>query len=174
MIPIGGCTRAYRGALSAPLLQLCPDSQRSRRVKTTDAIIQHTRFRRDRLSALGERPVAEHEALGRRSSQRGLPRFEVVILHVALEPFEDALRHRDLIDRQRDLPHADLKDPKDRAEKAIRQNQKIQPTFFYVTDKDNLMLGIAMENRALDAAVMKRHIEKMTSDVGSSSAVWSP
>lgn len=68
--------------------------------------------------------------------------------------------------------YTDLKDPKDRAEKALRQNQKMQPTFFYVTDKDNLMIGTALENRALDASIMKRFVDKLGADVSSSSAVW--
>ncbi len=54
----------------------------------------------------------------------------------------------------------------------MRQNAKIQPCFFYITDKGNLMMGLAVENRGLTNAVMRRHTDKLLADVGSTTSIW--
>lgn len=54
----------------------------------------------------------------------------------------------------------------------VKRNFKIQPTMFYITDRGNLMMGFAMENRALNPAVMRRTITKLSADVSSTSDLW--
>ncbi len=54
----------------------------------------------------------------------------------------------------------------------VKRNFKIQPTMFYITDRGNLMLGFAMENRSLTAAVLRRTVTKLSADVTSTSDLW--
>jgi len=68
----------------------------------------------------------------------------------------------------------DLKDYASIAPKLLKSNHDIQPSFFYVTSKENLMLGIALENRGIDAAVLRRCIDKIAKDTTSTSKLWNP
>jgi hypothetical protein len=54
----------------------------------------------------------------------------------------------------------------------IKENFKIQPDFFYATEKGNLMMGIAVDNRGVNAAVVKRVTDKLAEDVSKTSKVW--
>ena len=54
----------------------------------------------------------------------------------------------------------------------VKRNFKIQPSMFYITDKGNLMMGFAMENRALTPAIMRRTINKLQEDVTNSADLW--
>lgn len=54
----------------------------------------------------------------------------------------------------------------------LKQNGKIQPCQFYITSKGILMMGLAVENRGLTPAIMRRHTDKITGDVSSTSALW--
>lgn len=60
----------------------------------------------------------------------------------------------------------------EQANALLHQNHSIQPAHFYVTSNGNLMVGIAMENRSLDAVMMKRAITKVADDVVSTSEDW--
>jgi len=55
----------------------------------------------------------------------------------------------------------------------LRQNGSIQPSQFYATNKDSLMVALAVENRGLTPAVLRRAIDKIAADVVSTQAVWS-
>jgi hypothetical protein len=55
----------------------------------------------------------------------------------------------------------------------LKANSRIQPTQFYITASDRLMLGFAMENRSLTAQVFKRTIDKLAGDVVSTEDLWS-
>lgn len=55
----------------------------------------------------------------------------------------------------------------------LKANSRIQPTQFYITASDKLMLGFAMENRTLTAQVFKRTIDKLVGDVVSTEDLWS-
>lgn len=59
------------------------------------------------------------------------------------------------------------------AGKLLRRNFKIQPSQFYVTDKGNLLIGLACENRAMSNAIMRKALDKLCGDVASSSEDWS-
>jgi len=71
---------------------------------------------------------------------------------------------------------ANLGKPKDETSTAnaalLKQNGKIQPCQFYITEKGNLMMGLAVENRGLTPAIMKRHTEKITNDVSNTASYW--
>lgn len=54
----------------------------------------------------------------------------------------------------------------------LRQNSKIQPCQFYISNKGNLMMGLAIENRGLTPAIMRRHSDKFTSDISNSASFW--
>ncbi|HMS56085.1 MAG TPA: hypothetical protein PKA27_11860 [Fimbriimonadaceae bacterium] len=60
----------------------------------------------------------------------------------------------------------------DRSAALIKQNQKIQPNFFYATDKDVLMMGIAVDNRGVNPATVKRVTDKLAADVDKTSKDW--
>ena len=57
-------------------------------------------------------------------------------------------------------------------EELLKQNFIIQPCFFYITGKENFMMGVAMENRGLTPAVVRRIVEKLSRDVQSTRPVW--
>ncbi len=54
----------------------------------------------------------------------------------------------------------------------LKWNGKIQPTQFYITASERLMLGFAMENRSITPAVLRRTIDKLTKDVADSEDAW--
>ena len=54
----------------------------------------------------------------------------------------------------------------------VRENANIQPSFFYITAKGNLMMGVGIENRGITNAILRRHIDKLVADVSKTSAIW--
>lgn len=64
------------------------------------------------------------------------------------------------------------KAPSDKFESLLKENGNTQPSMFYITNKGNLMMGIAMENRYISPANMRRNIEKLSDDVGKTKGVW--
>ena len=56
--------------------------------------------------------------------------------------------------------------------KMVRENANIQPSFFYITAKGNLMMGVGIENRGITTAILRRHIDKLVADVSKTSAIW--
>jgi len=54
----------------------------------------------------------------------------------------------------------------------LSANADIQPSFFYVTKKDSLMLASPIDNRGISAAVLKRVVEKMIKDVDNTATLW--
>ncbi len=57
-------------------------------------------------------------------------------------------------------------------EELLKENFNIQPTFFYITAKGNLMAAEAVDNRAVSASVFKRVLDKIVLDVDKTSKVW--
>lgn len=62
--------------------------------------------------------------------------------------------------------------PAVQANALLRQNHSIQPAHFYVTSSSSLMVGIAVENRGMDAVMMRRVVAKLATDVASTSDEW--
>jgi len=58
-------------------------------------------------------------------------------------------------------------------EDLLRKNSEIQPSQFYITAKGNLMLAIAIDNRQVNAAVLRRNVDKIAEDVSGTSKLWS-
>lgn len=60
----------------------------------------------------------------------------------------------------------------ERAGRLLRRNYKIQPTQFYVTEKGSLHIGLTCENRAMTNAILRKALEKITTDVADSAEDW--
>lgn len=60
----------------------------------------------------------------------------------------------------------------DQSKALLRQNASIQPSFFYLTKEDRLMLALPIDNRSITPDVMKRVIDKIAKDVASTSKDW--
>jgi len=56
----------------------------------------------------------------------------------------------------------------------LKQNGAIQPDFFYITEKGALMLAVAMDNRGVTPAVIKRVTDKLVADVDKTAQYWKP
>jgi hypothetical protein len=54
----------------------------------------------------------------------------------------------------------------------LKQNAKIQPTFFYVTESGRLMAAQALLNRNVTNADLRKASEVITSDIGKTKDVW--
>lgn len=68
-----------------------------------------------------------------------------------------------------------IKDFPAMADKLLRENGNVQPTQFYVTKSERLMVALALENRGpVDAAMMRRAFEKLSDDVAATKDIWQP
>ncbi len=56
----------------------------------------------------------------------------------------------------------------------LKENAIIQPCQFYITSKGNLMMGLAVENRGVTNAILRRHIETITKRVVETQDLWDP
>ncbi len=54
----------------------------------------------------------------------------------------------------------------------LKQNGKIQPSFFYVTDAGRLMVALAVENRGVTNSILRTRSETLTDNVGKTKDVW--
>ncbi len=54
----------------------------------------------------------------------------------------------------------------------LKQNAKVQPCQFYISEKGRLMLGLAIENRGVTNAVLRRHSETVSSRVAETKTYW--
>lgn len=54
----------------------------------------------------------------------------------------------------------------------LKQNSKVQPTFFYITDSGRLMAALAVENRGITNAILKTRSESISDNVGKTKDVW--
>lgn len=59
------------------------------------------------------------------------------------------------------------------ATQLLRENFTVQPTHFYVTKQDRLLVALALENRGpVDPPLLRRTFEKLADDVVKTSSVW--
>lgn len=56
--------------------------------------------------------------------------------------------------------------------KFIKQNSKIQPALFYVTDAGNLMMGLPVDNRGINNSLLKRYTEFIAGKVADTKDSW--
>lgn len=57
-------------------------------------------------------------------------------------------------------------------EELLKSNSSIQPCQFYITKKGNLMMGVALDNRGVSPAVLRRNIDMISKNVGETKALW--
>lgn len=54
----------------------------------------------------------------------------------------------------------------------LKSNFSVQPCQFYIPENGALMFGLAMENRSLTNAALRRAVEKVVADVVGQKAAW--
>lgn len=54
----------------------------------------------------------------------------------------------------------------------LKQNSKIQPTFFYITDSGRLMCALAIENRGVTNAILRQRADSVSDNVGKTKDTW--
>jgi hypothetical protein len=54
----------------------------------------------------------------------------------------------------------------------LKQNSKIQPCQFYTTESGKLMMGLAVDNRGINNAQLRRYTEFITGKVIDTKAYW--
>jgi hypothetical protein len=54
----------------------------------------------------------------------------------------------------------------------MKQNSKVQPTFFYITDSGRLMAALALENRNMSNALLRQRAEAFSDNVGKTKEFW--
>ncbi|MDQ2986550.1 MAG: hypothetical protein M3R13_07495 [Armatimonadota bacterium] len=54
----------------------------------------------------------------------------------------------------------------------LKQNTKIQPTFFYVTDAGRLMVGLPIDNRGVTNAILRQRSESIVDSVVRTKDIW--
>lgn len=54
----------------------------------------------------------------------------------------------------------------------LKQNSKIQPTFFYITDSGRLMAALPVENRGITNVVLRQRSESIADNVGKTKDAW--
>ncbi len=60
----------------------------------------------------------------------------------------------------------------DKTLQLLKQNAKIQPTFFYITESGRLMAALPVENRAITNAIIRMRSESLAENVGKTKDVW--
>lgn len=59
-----------------------------------------------------------------------------------------------------------------RAVKLLKKNFAVQPCQFYVTEKGSLMLGVAIDNRNVTPAILRRLVDKIVADASGAKDLW--
>ena len=54
----------------------------------------------------------------------------------------------------------------------IKQNSRIQPALFYVTDAGNLMMGLPVDNRGINNTLLKRYTDFIAGKVADTKNHW--
>jgi hypothetical protein len=54
----------------------------------------------------------------------------------------------------------------------LKQNAKIQPTFFYITESGRLMAALPVENRAVTNALLRLRSEALADNIGKTKGIW--
>lgn len=54
----------------------------------------------------------------------------------------------------------------------LKQNSKVQPTFFYVTDSGRLMAALAVENRNITNSILRLRADTVSDNVGKTKEFW--
>jgi hypothetical protein len=54
----------------------------------------------------------------------------------------------------------------------LKGNASVQPSQFYITDSNNLMMALPVENRSVTPVMLRRAIEKIAADVVATKDIW--
>ena len=54
----------------------------------------------------------------------------------------------------------------------LKENAKIQPTFFYVTESGRLMAALPVENRGVTNAILRARAETVSGNIGKTKETW--
>lgn len=54
----------------------------------------------------------------------------------------------------------------------LKENQRIRPTFFYMTDKGDLMLCVGVDNRGVTSVVAQKAAESIATAVSTTAEIW--
>lgn len=60
----------------------------------------------------------------------------------------------------------------DQAISILKRGTSVQPTQFWYTDKGNLMIGMAIDNRDVTTAYLRFVIDKVGADVAATADIW--
>jgi len=60
----------------------------------------------------------------------------------------------------------------DRYASLLKANDTIQPSVFYLNEQGKLLIGVAVENRGVTAAVLKRVTDQVVADVIRTEQIW--
>ncbi|MCC7230859.1 MAG: hypothetical protein IT203_10730 [Fimbriimonadaceae bacterium] len=64
------------------------------------------------------------------------------------------------------------KEPSAKCLELLKQNGKVQPTFFYITEAGRLMGALAVENRGVTNAILRQRSEFLIGNIGKTKDVW--
>jgi len=62
--------------------------------------------------------------------------------------------------------------PTAKFEDMLKRNYQIQPCQFYITTKGSLMMGVAIDNRQITPAVLKRNVDMLAENTTKSHEIW--
>ncbi len=54
----------------------------------------------------------------------------------------------------------------------MEENKKVQPCSFYINDLDQLMIGLAVDNRGVNNTILRSRIDFISTHVGDSKGLW--
>jgi hypothetical protein len=54
----------------------------------------------------------------------------------------------------------------------LKKNSEIQPVQFYSTEKDELMMGLPLDNRGMSPAILRKQIDFLTDQVVATDKLW--
>ncbi|MEO5564592.1 MAG: hypothetical protein ABIR18_14190, partial [Chitinophagaceae bacterium] len=54
----------------------------------------------------------------------------------------------------------------------LKQNAKIQPSFFYITDAGKLMMGLPVNNLGVTNAYLRDRLEAISGSVATTKKIW--
>jgi hypothetical protein len=54
----------------------------------------------------------------------------------------------------------------------LKQNAKIQPSFFYITDSGRMMMALPIDNRNVTNVILRQRSESIAANVGKTKDIW--
>lgn len=70
------------------------------------------------------------------------------------------------------LLNSDSTNYQSRTKDLLKQNGIVQPAQFYISKNGSLKFGLAAENRGITAAILRRHIDMVSSNIANTKSFW--